>query len=693
MWQGEPETWPRDMCSWQCKRHLCTLEVLAQGLGANAHEGPCDCPKSRCTELSDLDKTEIRMKEMVTRLVTTGDVNLAEDPRSERNMEVIKHGVSNVRKLCQAVELGSSAKINTVLHHLDCLSTVKSDLATELLMLACQYGRLEAVKCLVGEWKADQFCDSAVGGNALTHAAGSGHLHVVKYLVGEEPGSVDFVCDDGFTPLMFAVFWSRLGVMAFLLAKGADVSIEDKCGRTALSYAAMFGTIDTINCLCRADANIYHMDKKKQTPLELAKDYGRCTHVIAALNRWQETERLWVKLKGSSLRTEEQEIVDEIVKADEAKSADQHMIDLLDQIEREEILRKAREGRRNKKKKGGGTLLGKHAGSSRQYENLDSKLESDFSAFTALHIGNVREKVTGRKGDSSNAHERTRSDNSDILKISKGKLHWAKSNPAFLREYWVFIVEEASKCSQPEKQAEYLECLPRLMQECQSCGISVKSGKKVLAKLNRAAADREAITLALSTGKIDKIYSALHNARAVKDSISSELWTLAESVVKGESKPPCEEFLSTCNPDYAKQNNWNTDHDISSTEASLGGNSDTGLKPARQNPNSNPDSSLKDKVDLRGQSSQGITKGDQPPGRDKVGCESAKANRRSMDPIRGEGLNKEAECMICMGAPRSACCIPCGHINMCYGCAKEIESQTGVCPLCRTPIHFVMQIQ
>lgn len=55
----------------------------------------------------------------------------------------------------------------------------------------------------------------------------------------------------------------------------------DRAGRTALSYAAMYGSTDCIYLLAGRGADVAHVDADGNTPLELAEGSGRQSAVDA----------------------------------------------------------------------------------------------------------------------------------------------------------------------------------------------------------------------------------------------------------------------------------------------------------------------------------------------------------------------------------------------------------------------------
>lgn len=50
-----------------------------------------------------------------------------------------------------------------------------------------------------------------------------------------------------------------------------------------------------------------------------------------------------------------------------------------------------------------------------------------------------------------------------------------------------------------------------------------------------------------------------------------------------------------------------------------------------------------------------------------------------------------SECSICMNNKVNAVIYRCGHMCMCFACAKETHRRSGDCPICRTPIIDVIR--
>lgn len=66
---------------------------------------------------------------------------------------------------------------------------------------------------------------------------------------------------------------------------GASISLMDKEGLTALSWACLKGHMPVVRCLVERGAATDHADKNGRTPLDLAAFYGDAEVVSGC--RWQ----------------------------------------------------------------------------------------------------------------------------------------------------------------------------------------------------------------------------------------------------------------------------------------------------------------------------------------------------------------------------------------------------------------------
>ncbi len=66
----------------------------------------------------------------------------------------------------------------------------------------------------------------------------------------------------------------------------ADLEAEDDVGRTAVSHAAKYGSVDCLNLLGNAHADVFHKDGEGKTPLQIAEISSR-SEAVLALKKWQ----------------------------------------------------------------------------------------------------------------------------------------------------------------------------------------------------------------------------------------------------------------------------------------------------------------------------------------------------------------------------------------------------------------------
>ena len=87
------------------------------------------------------------------------------------------------------------------------------------------------------------------GKDILVSAALHDNLLIMKYLVEERHFNVNIISYTGKTPLIYAVSYNLAEMTEYLLSKGADKSIKDTDGKTALDYANEKGYMEIIKLL------------------------------------------------------------------------------------------------------------------------------------------------------------------------------------------------------------------------------------------------------------------------------------------------------------------------------------------------------------------------------------------------------------------------------------------------------------
>jgi len=105
------------------------------------------------------------------------------------------------------------------------------------LQWAAKHGRLNIVRYLVEHGGVDKDKADGDGSTPLYWAASNGHLDVVRYLAGQAKADKDKSDRIGWTPLIIAAFYGHLDVVRYLLDEGADDTLKDVFGKTALALA------------------------------------------------------------------------------------------------------------------------------------------------------------------------------------------------------------------------------------------------------------------------------------------------------------------------------------------------------------------------------------------------------------------------------------------------------------------------
>lgn len=118
------------------------------------------------------------------------------------------------------------------------------------LMLAAIKGNFEAVKQLVA-----RDADVNKTGWAPLHYAASGgteeHLRIASYLL-ENHAYIDATSPNGTTPLMMAAQYGSTDMVKLLLEEGADPTLKNRLGLTAVNFAQRVGRTETAAQLAAA---------------------------------------------------------------------------------------------------------------------------------------------------------------------------------------------------------------------------------------------------------------------------------------------------------------------------------------------------------------------------------------------------------------------------------------------------------
>jgi len=105
------------------------------------------------------------------------------------------------------------------------------------LQWAAYHGHVHIVRYLMGEEGVDKDKVDQYRRTPLYLAAVRGQLEVVRYLAGEAGVDKDKDNVNGWTPLMIAAWNGHLEVVRYLLEEGADVTLKRNQGKTAITLA------------------------------------------------------------------------------------------------------------------------------------------------------------------------------------------------------------------------------------------------------------------------------------------------------------------------------------------------------------------------------------------------------------------------------------------------------------------------
>ena len=120
-------------------------------------------------------------------------------------------------------------------------------------------------------------------GMTISHVlARDGLDKMLSVFVAPEDVKIDLQDKKGRTPLSYAAQYGKAEVVKLLLARGADTSLEDNNSRTPLSYAAENGKVEVVKLLLVHGADTSLEDNLGRTPLSYAAD-NRKVEVVKLL--------------------------------------------------------------------------------------------------------------------------------------------------------------------------------------------------------------------------------------------------------------------------------------------------------------------------------------------------------------------------------------------------------------------------
>ena len=139
---------------------------------------------------------------------------------------------------------------------------------------ACKQGHDEIARMLL-DAGADAWWRDSGGRSAIAKACQEEHLSIVEMLLDHDKDLLEIADNGGFTPLFVAISYQRVGLVRFLLDRGANVHAAARGGMTTLIRAIVKGNLAIVQMLLAAGVAVDARDEKQKTALIFAAVYSR----------------------------------------------------------------------------------------------------------------------------------------------------------------------------------------------------------------------------------------------------------------------------------------------------------------------------------------------------------------------------------------------------------------------------------
>jgi len=211
---------------------------------------------------------------------------------------LVEHGDGAVDAAAgAALKIAAHNGHHTVVAYLVYAGRVSAGACAAPALVACAWGRLELVRCLVQRGGVDvNLALSADGSSFLMVACENGHLEVVHFLVEHGGAAVNFArVSDGQTALLWACEKGHLDIARCLVQGGADVNLARAAdGRTPLMCAAACGhllsgesyptvSVALVRLLLQHGADMRSLDVAGRRAFDFAKSFPFASHVRGLL--------------------------------------------------------------------------------------------------------------------------------------------------------------------------------------------------------------------------------------------------------------------------------------------------------------------------------------------------------------------------------------------------------------------------
>ena len=153
--------------------------------------------------------------------------------------------------LAAAVRCGNLSVAGCLLNITENPGSVADNDGASLLHKAAWGDMPQVAAALIDRYGADVECRDNSGRTALHIAAYQGSCKMLKYLLTEKAADVNAVDLEGRTPLFSAAYDGNHRALKLLCEHGADLTVKDNSGLTALDFAVSKKELETVKFLKR----------------------------------------------------------------------------------------------------------------------------------------------------------------------------------------------------------------------------------------------------------------------------------------------------------------------------------------------------------------------------------------------------------------------------------------------------------
>ncbi|XP_075042642.1 histone-lysine N-methyltransferase EHMT2 isoform X2 [Mixophyes fleayi] len=166
---------------------------------------------------------------------------------------------------------------------------------------ACVYHQVTSLTCTTNRstssYSTGPYCkDKSIslqeedGSTCLHHAAKSGNLEMLNFLLSTGQVNVNAQDNGGWTPIIWAAEHKHIDVIRMLLMRGSDVTLEDNEKNICLHWASFTGSTEIAEVLLNAQCDLHAVNFHGDTPLHIAAREGFSNCVNLFLSRGADTE-------------------------------------------------------------------------------------------------------------------------------------------------------------------------------------------------------------------------------------------------------------------------------------------------------------------------------------------------------------------------------------------------------------------